>query len=76
MIKKVEMYSAVCDNCGALCGENDGIVAWNDKNYTKEVADDSNWIFDLDKCYCPECYSYDDNDNLLLRAVADSSDEP
>lgn len=64
MIKKVEMYSAVCDNCGVVCGED--IVAWNDKGYAKDNAEDSNWAFDGKKCYCPKCYSYDDEGNLVL----------
>ena len=68
MIEKVEMYSAVCDNCGVVCGE--GVVAWNDKGYTKEVAVDSNWAVADDKCYCPKCYSYDDEDNLVITKLS------
>lgn len=70
MIEKVDMYSAVCDNCGVVCGEDEGIVAWNDKGYVKENAEDSNWAFDDEKCYCPKCHSYDDEDNLVITKLS------
>ena len=66
MIEKVEMYCAVCDNCGAVCGEDYGIIAWGDSSQTKEVIADSGWIIEGDKLYCPKCYSYDDEDNLII----------
>lgn len=64
------MYSAVCDNCGVVCGEDEGIIAWNDISHTKEIAEDSNWAVDDEKCYCPKCYSYDEEDNLVVTKLS------
>jgi hypothetical protein len=66
MIKKVEMFTVVCDNCGARCGENDGIIAWSDESTTKDVASNSDWANEGDKHYCPDCFSYGDEDELIL----------
>lgn len=70
MIEKVEMYSAVCDNCGAVCGENDGIIAWTDEATAKDVASNSNWEEYDEQIYCPKCYSYDDEDNFKITKLS------
>ena len=65
MLQKVEMYSIICDNCKEICG--DEIVAWADKSHMETVAMESDWLKEGDKHYCPDCYSYDDDDNLVLK---------
>ena len=57
MIEKVEMYSAICDNCKdilELCGE---YTALSDKHSVEEDVDDSDWnILENNKVYCPDCH--------------------
>ncbi len=67
MIKEVIMYTVVCDNCGKDHNKNEEIAAWNDKNYAQECAMNSNWLKEEDKHYCTDCYSYGDNDELIIK---------
>ncbi|MEK9157712.1 MAG: hypothetical protein AAB638_00835 [Patescibacteria group bacterium] len=70
MIKKVEMYTVVCDNCGKDVCEGEEYSAWNDSDYAREIATESGWHeTDDDKHYCPDCFTFDDNDNLILRQI-------
>ena len=66
MLKEVKMYTVVCDNCGKDVNKDAEYSAWNDKNYAVEVAMKSDWIKENDKHYCPDCFTYDDDDNLLI----------
>ena len=75
MLQKVEMYTIVCDNCGEDIGATQEYSCWNDEVYAEQNAGDSDWLKEDGKHYCPKCYSYDDNDQLVLRAVADNSNE-
>lgn len=72
MLKKVEMYTVVCDNCGEDIGVTQEYSCWNDENYVKTNALESEWVKKDGKHYCPKCYSYDEDDNLVLRAVENS----
>lgn len=69
MIKEVKMYTVVCDNCKKSADDDTDYSCWNDKNAAKEVASNDNWITDDDKDYCPNCYSYDDEDNLIIEKL-------
>ena len=66
MLKEVKMYTVVCDNCGKDVNKDAEYSAWNDKRYAEEVAMESDWIKEDDKNYCPDCFTYDDDDNLLI----------
>jgi hypothetical protein len=66
MIVKVDMYTVKCDNCGITSGENSDYSCWCDAEYAEEDATESDWINEGEKHYCPDCYSYDDEDNLVL----------
>ena len=66
MLKEVKMYTVVCDNCGKDVNKDAEYSAWNDKRYAEEVAMESDWIKENDKNYCPDCFTYDDDDNLLI----------
>lgn len=44
MIKPVTMYSVICDRCGKIYGEDDGIIAWLDEGTAKEQALESEWL--------------------------------
>ena len=69
MLKEVKMYTVVCDNCGKDVNKDAEYSAWNDKNYAVEVAMESDWIKENDKHYCPDCFTYDDDDNLLIKST-------
>jgi Zn finger protein HypA/HybF involved in hydrogenase expression len=70
MIQKVEMFTIKCDNCGKLYeDEHQGFCAWNYEGAAWEYASEENWIREDDKHYCPNCYEYDDDDNLIIKPV-------
>lgn len=67
MLQKVEMYTVVCDNCKRDIGEDEEIACWNDDSYAETNATDSDWLKDGKNHYCPACYTYDENDELILK---------
>lgn len=60
------MYTVLCDNCGKDSAANQQYACWSDKAYAEEVAMEGNWIKEGILHYCPECYTYDDNDELHI----------
>jgi hypothetical protein len=66
MIQEVKMYTVLCDNCKKSADDDTDYSCWNDTNAAREVAMNDNWINEDDKDYCPDCYSYDDEDNLII----------
>lgn len=60
------MYTVVCDNCGVDVNEGQEYSCWNDKGYAQEIAMESEWIKEGGEHYCPKCYTYDDEDNLII----------
>lgn len=66
MIHKVEMYTAVCDNCGLDIGSLQEYSCWNDERYAKDNAIDSDWIEEDGKLYCPSCYSISSEDKIYI----------
>ncbi len=66
-IKKVEMFTVVCDNCKLDIGTDAEYSCWNDELYTETVAMESDWIKEEHNHYCPDCYEYDDDDNLIIK---------
>jgi hypothetical protein len=41
-------------------------IYWSDEDYLEEVKEEDDWITDNEKDYCSECYSYNDNDELII----------
>lgn len=70
MLKEVKMYTVVCDNCGKDVNKDAEYAAWNDKRHAEEVAMESDWIKENDKHYCSDCFTYDDDDNLLIKSLS------
>lgn len=68
-IKKIEMLTVVCDNCKKSADEDTEYYCWNDDSYAKEIAKESGYIEHENFNYCLKCYSYDDNDNLILKQI-------
>ncbi len=61
------MYTVVCDCCGHSADEGGDYSAWAQKEGAEAVADDSGWLNEGDKHYCEMCFSYDDEDNLVIK---------
>ena len=72
MIKKVEMYTVVCDGCGRDVGNDQEYSCWNDESSAEENAMNSGWVEHNDEHYCPDCYEYDDNDELILKVKTET----
>lgn len=69
MITENLMYDCNCDNCGKEWMKYDGTSVYTDINAIKCNIMDSGWTKDGDKHYCPDCYYYDDEDNLKLKEI-------
>lgn len=70
MIKQVEMFTVICDNCGKDCNKDTEYSCWNSRLSAEDVAIDSDWIKEKNNHYCSDCYWYDDNDNLILKDMS------
>jgi len=66
-IKKVKMYTVVCDHCKYDIGIDQEYSCWNDANFAEDNAINSDWIEHEENHYCNDCYDYDDDDNILLK---------
>lgn len=68
MIKQIDTYTVICDNCGKDVCDGAEFSGWNDEDYVADVAKEEGWIEDENdgKHYCPACYQYDDDDNLII----------
>lgn len=61
-IERVEMFTVICDNCG-----EDFKQESTDENLAQENALKADWIKNRDDHFCPDCWSYDGNDNLIIK---------
>jgi hypothetical protein len=69
MVKEMTMYSVVCDNCGIDVNENSEYAAWSDKSHAEDIALESDWLKQEDKHYCQDCFSYDDEENVIITPI-------
>lgn len=77
MIKPVTMYSVICDRCGKIYGEDDGIIAWTDEGTAKEQALESERLEIGGKHYCPDCYEFNDElDEYVPKKKGDKNELP
>ena len=68
MIKEVESYYLLCDNCGETYVENYcNYCVWLEPSMAIECAEEEGWIEHEDKHYCPECYKIDGDDNIVIK---------
>jgi hypothetical protein len=73
MIYEVKMHGAQCDNCGeAWENSNTGCMAYHDPETIREQIMNDDWLSEGGKDYCPDCYSYDDEDNLILKPMVNN----
>lgn len=66
-VKKVEMFTVVCDNCQKSADEGTCYSCWSDENGAQEVAMEASYLMIKDNHYCPDCYEYDDKDELMIK---------
>ena len=72
MIQKVEMFTIACDNCGKLSGDDADYSCWNDESTALDMAYNAGWIEHKSKHYCSECWSHDEDDEVVLVHNPDS----
>ena len=66
MIIEKTFYAIQCDNCKVIAEAEDDITFWSDQTSSHDNAEESDWYIDGEKHYCPDCYSFDDDDNLVV----------
>jgi len=69
MIKEITMYTAICDNCKCDVCEIKEYSCWDSKGFAEDIAIELDWIEEYDKHYCPDCYEYGDNDELIIKTA-------
>lgn len=68
MIYPIQMYTCKCDGCGDAWDNGDCVCAYADEEHVRYSIQESNWhITDDKKTYCPDCYTIDDNDNIVFK---------
>jgi hypothetical protein len=64
MITKAIFYGLKCDRCGEVYEDGEGHTHWPDEDSAVEFAigfdEESEWIEEDGKHYCPECYTVDE----------------
>ena len=65
-IQKVEMFTVICDNCQESADKDSDYSSWSDENQAKEVAMEAEFVQVDNEHYCPKCYEYNDEDELIV----------
>lgn len=60
---KKEFYNIKCDCCNSLLDEK----SWQKDEVLHEMMFDSNWKEFDGKHYCPDCWQYDGNNNIITK---------
>ena len=66
MIKEMPMFTVICNNCGKDCNDDTDYSGYGDEDYAVEVAKESGWTVKDGKHYCSDCYTYNDDDELII----------
>lgn len=65
-MRKLEtMTTYICDCCGERLKDNSDFVGFIGLDIWEEF--DHDWIEHEGKHYCPNCYSIDDDDNIVIK---------
>lgn len=75
MIKEVTMYKIVCDICGKDAAEDSDYCAWSDVECAEWDAESAEFTKIDGKDVCPDCYTYDDDDNPIIKTKKTTEDE-
>ena len=65
-IEKIEMFTVICDNCKTSADDDTDYSCWNDEIAARDVAMEADYIYEDDKHYCPKCYEYNDEYELII----------
>jgi len=68
MIIERTFYAIQCDSCKIKAKNYEDRVFWQDKSRSREEAIESEWHEEKDKHYCPECYSFDEETTINMKA--------
>lgn len=60
-------FGVQCDNCKKMYEDYNGFTIFVDKDSAIENAQDDSWLIDSNKCYCPDCYAIDEDDNVTVK---------
>lgn len=60
MLKKVEMYTVICDGCGVDAFEREEFSCYHLDFALEEAIEEQNYMEINEKHYCENCYEYDD----------------
>jgi hypothetical protein len=69
MIKEVKMFTVICDNCGKDANDGEDYSCWNDKSFAEDIAVEAGYLKEDDKHYCQDCFSYDEDDKLVIKST-------
>ncbi|HEY3385783.1 MAG TPA: hypothetical protein VGK46_04695 [Saprospiraceae bacterium] len=63
------MYTIICNCCGRDACKGEEHSCWSDPDFVADGAKESGWHIEDkdDKHYCPDCFTWDDNDNLVIK---------
>lgn len=67
MIKEAKIYTVICDNCKKDLFEGSEYAGYTSEKYTLDVAKEAGWIEHNENNYCPDCYDWDDFDDIFIR---------
>lgn len=66
-MRKLEtMATYICDCCGERLRDINDFVGYIDADIWAETEHD--WIEQDGKHYCPDCYTIDDSDNIIIKS--------
>lgn len=64
-------FGIQCDVCEKVyMDEHSGFTLWVDEASAREAAQDDYWLIEDGKCYCPDCFEIDENDNATIKEKA------
>lgn len=72
MIYKVEMFAACCDNCKREVFENSDYSCYAEAERVRDEISNADWHEtdyknpEQSKHYCPDCFSFNDEDELVI----------
>lgn len=69
MIRQVRVYTIVCDNCGVDINKDTEYIGWDSVEGAELTAEANNFLTKGEKHYCPNCYTFDDDNELMLRKI-------
>lgn len=65
---KQDSYGVECDRCKEVFEHpHSGFSLWADTGTPMEYAQEYSWIEHEGKCYCPACYEYDQNEEVVIK---------